>query len=654
MAPDSKPPSYSYEPLVHEKSFRTLELFAGEKDEPLRGSLRIQTLETVPCVTGGSNWSVEYEILSYVWGSDTLSHQIHLDDGKVLAITANLHAALRTLRLADSPRLLWADGICINQKDNDEKGRQVSRMGTFYQAAKQCLIILGEEKDGSEQVAPLVEAIEDNMSLPGQNGHNIFGSAWRRGKELPADDDPAWKVLSALFLRPWWTRVWIIQELIKTEDAVLICGDSYLNWEPFAAAVKWAYQNQLVTGFDGDEIDKNAPCHDGLRAFTNLVVLRASMWENRSVPTWSLVDLLERCRSSRATDERDYIYSLLGLSMEAHGLRPGIMHNMMANHTVLGYDPPSLTPDFKEEILAANYDETGSETFKRYAGYMIRWGDGVKVLYSAAHGRERTDMPSWVPNWSAKDVPFRTLAPKNDGGVNPWYCAATGEEAYMRLSTVDDRLIVRGIVVDTITKVGGLTSRERQPNQLDPEGTFTRDLESVALAHADLAEFLEGKSTYPQDESMSVEEATWRTICCDLDASENNTRPPASMGPLLEPTVLYANQWDDVLQGLTDELGGGMSDEEFEQWTDIARFFAMRSAPFVLERRACITETGYVGMVDGGAKPGDVVFIPLGSAIPFVLRPGVDGYGLVGEGFVLGVMGGEVIGRREAEEITLV
>ena len=49
---------------------------------------------------------------------------------------------------------IWADAVCINQNDLDERSSQVSIMGDIYSSAKVCQIWLGtveEIKDWPDQ-----------------------------------------------------------------------------------------------------------------------------------------------------------------------------------------------------------------------------------------------------------------------------------------------------------------------------------------------------------------------------------------------------------------------------------------------------------------------------------------------------------------------
>ena len=45
--------------------------------------------------------------------------------------------------LTDRSLQIWADAVCINQNDVDERSSQVSIMSDIYQEAKKCQIWLG-------------------------------------------------------------------------------------------------------------------------------------------------------------------------------------------------------------------------------------------------------------------------------------------------------------------------------------------------------------------------------------------------------------------------------------------------------------------------------------------------------------------------------
>jgi hypothetical protein len=69
-------------------------------------------------------------------------------EGAPISISANLYEALPIVT-AFSKRPLWIDALYINQEDDEEKGRVVSRMGELYGKAEEVIIWLGPHRDGS-------------------------------------------------------------------------------------------------------------------------------------------------------------------------------------------------------------------------------------------------------------------------------------------------------------------------------------------------------------------------------------------------------------------------------------------------------------------------------------------------------------------------
>ena len=74
---------------------------------------------------------VEYEALSWSWGSDPPEYQILIRKGETrtrMKATAALVWAFKHLRYPDRDRTLWVDAICIDQGNVDEKNHQVQMM----------------------------------------------------------------------------------------------------------------------------------------------------------------------------------------------------------------------------------------------------------------------------------------------------------------------------------------------------------------------------------------------------------------------------------------------------------------------------------------------------------------------------------------------
>jgi hypothetical protein len=163
-------------------------------------------------------------------------------NGVSQAVTPNLETALRYLRYEDRPRVLWVDAVCINQNDLAERKAQVLVMGDIYTMAQTTLSWLGEASDDSDDALELIRALGDWAQ---DHEGEIFDG---KGDEPPDDGsiqtttdaiewlgfplrDQNWPALWQLLERPYWTRMWIIQELavrgrMSKASGTFICGKS--------------------------------------------------------------------------------------------------------------------------------------------------------------------------------------------------------------------------------------------------------------------------------------------------------------------------------------------------------------------------------------------------------------------------------------------
>jgi hypothetical protein len=199
---------------------------------PLEGPSDIRILYIDPAINHAESLSARllhvnldndpaYDALSYTWGSPELCSKITLDGGGAeLAITANLDLALRRMRTRTRmPTRIWADGICINQTDIPERNQQVRLMGHIYSQCQRGLIYLGEEADGSDEISRFIQRL-----VPGVTSAGGMIDHFHDNPLLPGESDPGWQALHSLLERPWFLRVWIIQEFALPREIRMICG----------------------------------------------------------------------------------------------------------------------------------------------------------------------------------------------------------------------------------------------------------------------------------------------------------------------------------------------------------------------------------------------------------------------------------------------
>ena len=93
-----------------------------------------------------------YFALSYRWIRG--KSQSILVNGKSLVVDGHVHDVLRVLRsYASVPLHFWIDCICINQKDDDERSKQILLMPYVYGLSFATLIWLGKSTEESERAA---------------------------------------------------------------------------------------------------------------------------------------------------------------------------------------------------------------------------------------------------------------------------------------------------------------------------------------------------------------------------------------------------------------------------------------------------------------------------------------------------------------------
>ena len=210
---------------------------------PLRDpSSQIRFLE-VDCETSGpddlikcrlATWDVEtappYHAISYTWGPEELTETILLDDGPAV-VRKNCADVLRQLLYFKSCLYYWLDALCIDQTNVIEKNAQVAMMGSFFSKAEHVLVCIGQEDDDGEYA---LQAIRDQRRYGGSPPSGERSDTDHRpvivkkdpnGKIPPDVNLPRFTLsLAALSRRPYFERVWVVQEIYLAREASVCCG----------------------------------------------------------------------------------------------------------------------------------------------------------------------------------------------------------------------------------------------------------------------------------------------------------------------------------------------------------------------------------------------------------------------------------------------
>jgi len=269
-----------------DSSVRLLEIREGSTPESIACRLHVHQLDQCP----------PYTALSYTWGAEHPQKNI-LVDGKTFSIRENLHDFLRmTIEKRGKQRrqrpfpLYWIDQICINQSNTSERNHQVKLMADLYSQAELVTIWLGNAANDSDLAMKYLRGARAAMIV--RHFYKLFCSV---GRILPPKNhifsSQTGKAIVALCKRPYWERVWIIQEVLLAQHSIVCCGFQSITWDHFTRTGRLLfYLEEYNARHDWAGSKKNAVFNQGIDYY------------------------LDVSKSSKSSDSRDKVYGLLGLA----------------------------------------------------------------------------------------------------------------------------------------------------------------------------------------------------------------------------------------------------------------------------------------------------------------------------------------------------
>ena len=291
----------------------------------------------------------------------------------IVPTTPNLRRALKHL---ERGTFNWIDAICIDQGDDKERGNQVRLMTEIYRHAGAVVVWLGSEKRNSASGMALLNDLGDFIDAE-RNANNFAAKLYDWIYKTLSDHayDTRWKGLKQIYSRSYWTRLWVIQELVITthpDKVRLLCGPDKAQFNhlrilsrkisDIAAAIPRFYRREPLDA----TIWK---LKDAGKRVRNIAV-HVEAWASSNAKGISIVRLLERYHKLRCADPRDKVYALLGMSK----------------------DYLDIDVDYSER-------STSSEVFKATTRKLIEKSRNLDVLMGAG-SRSEDNIPSWVLDFS--------------------------------------------------------------------------------------------------------------------------------------------------------------------------------------------------------------------------------------------------------------
>lgn len=600
-----------------------------------RGEIRLLKIEPALSSPGGLvrcsmehaqfHAKPDYTAVSYRWGDTSLSSTILVDE-RLLSVTKSvleLFFSRRRFLSANETRLYWIDAICINQADTEEKTVQVQAMRSIFQSATEVMVHLGNSPLERTAAEMLFEQAEAFTYL----GLSDSFDPWRLSRNINRQHI---KSIMWLLTNRYFTRAWIVQEMLSGRKVTFYFGGLCVPWAIFAAAICRILPKHGPTGLIHNRADgKNyQPHHSPLYNIRTIVDLKPESenktQELRTIPKDRCLETLLFVSSRfRATDPRDLIFAFSGIATDYH-------------------DCDLLRPDYQKPI---------ERVFEDFAVYLLVHQRPAAVNIFALAGRgynhERRKVPTWVPDPSEARYGemFSISNPHEKEG--PCFEASGHSTPCVRTGGDRKTIVVEGVIRDSLVSLSACKYTKKAVRATQ-KGAGRYDF---LLAAFDLIVAMENGPPVSWQKSMVDDLFNTLLTAASLIANphlKSSQMPEASYFEYMNLTQQHVARdlaeriFLYTLQDVPEPKLAGFA--SFDRMA-LGRLFGITKA-----RRFCF--------VPPLANVNDVVFVPSGAQVPYLIRPSgsIDGqetWELVGEAYVQGIMMGEGFDEGEKTMITL-
>ncbi len=386
----------SYKPLAKPRTHcRLLCIQPGRSSDPI-----VCTTSVVDVAEAAGR----YHSLSYCWGSQDRTRPITCD-GQSLNVTPNLESALKRLRVPDIAQDFWIDQLCIDQDNVHEKEQQIGLMADIYRQSCKVLIWLGDDGDESRKAYKIIERLLrlDPFASPvpinsdddiRQQTRGTVGLDQLKSQGLPGAKDAGWQELRNLLSRPWFSRIWTVQEAAVAIDADFLWGKEYtLNWESMVSVMRLVWEHLPKTLLGSDVVLRGLPANSVYR-------IAATMRTLDDLTHHDLFNLALMYKAYGASKPQDKLYALLNISSSSQVVdytkSTETTFHEMAFHTI----------NQVYEQIARLPEELSQQQWHPYPG--ISQGPHLRMIAlicAAGIANQQLTLPSWVPDWTVDLFP---------------------------------------------------------------------------------------------------------------------------------------------------------------------------------------------------------------------------------------------------------
>ncbi|KAJ3481831.1 hypothetical protein NLG97_g7721 [Lecanicillium saksenae] len=537
-------------------------------------------------------------------------------------------------------RRLWADQVCINQDDIEERGQQVDLMNNVYRSARRVLVWLGHDKeDKALDAVKMVEHLQEVFA--DEESHAKFRQ--EHSENLHQQDIARWKPFAKLAMLPWFNRIWIVQEIGTSTPATLFWGDAEISWDVLSGVV--AVLNER---------------YHHLRSRFSVMTPNIRYLHRRFVEPEGIVNQrhrrgnfvyeLHRARHMLAEDPRDRVFAFLGhFSLRKESTPPGL-RGMVADYSrsveEVYCDVAIRGLEGADTLIMLSATNYGAEISRSRQNSILTNMDGAMP---SALSFKLNILPSWVPDW-------RQRAHHLFGTPDTPHRAAGDTKPKLSIDKKAMALNITGKHMDTINLVSWVIRgdsfhvRGQREDATHPMAAMwtriCRQKTPINLSASTTA-----GNRYPTGEPPFLALAQCLTNAgVGMTRERKHSTIPASEHLANAAAYLSrtARRGDPMVSEEVRELGREGGGDAFK-WSHEASLISRH-------RRLGLSAQGHFVLGPDSMEPGDAVVVLYGGVAPFVLRrrgpKSEDGWTLIGECYVHGMMNGEALTMKGAVEET--
>ncbi|GJC78503.1 heterokaryon incompatibility protein 6, OR allele [Colletotrichum liriopes] len=528
-------------------------------------------------------------------------------NGQVVLVGQSLEAALRALS-SDPDYIeglrIWADAICINQKDLEERNLQVKRMRMIYGKALIVSIWLGAVPDAAiPDMAQLHELIVKSTDKEAASDLLEVALADPEKKETIR------RAIDVVVKKTYWTRVWVIQEkCLGPVNPSILFG---------------TFRMGLV------------PLHNFLQAATNIhgaVRAREKVWR-----VLKLVELVtanqERVRRghSHTDSERRKDQDELGLLLMI-GRMAGSLDLRDRLYGLMG-----MIPEYVAKHIEPDYKKAVEEVFCDFAKALITGFESFDIVLTGTT-ESTLKLPSWVPDLTSPWDPYLWGSDCD---------ASWGQKAEFRLEQNEQVLVTKGYLVDVVDGIApflgwkhgelGIWQDAVQPTSTtmpnDPKAAILRTLHRAAICDCSTGStildipWLENLKPDNPD-IMALEKRGWGKVLKHANLND--------LTQFRKQVNAHFRPWGRELKSFFPKV------EDVSDCKDPKPFLDSLDKHVGIVYPVFTTVGGLFGTgVLQALQQGDSIFVIPGCSAPIIMRQKENQWQVITQCFVDGLMRGE-------------